>query len=146
MGSFGGSKSLNLGAGRLYLIGDKTVAVCVLFLDFFPLLGMSGVLLRALSPPFASRFFRDSFFSRCSRGAGFLARPAAESGFSGEETAGTCCSSSKFKGRFWGTEDGGGLAAVGEPSAMVILESMSSSCQKNLRRPLHFFAFTGQGS
>lgn len=100
MGALGGSKSVGFGAGSLYLIGDKTFLVCVAFLDFLPWPWFSGVLPLALSTPLASRFFSDSFFSRCSRGGAFRERVFIASGLRGDDTAGMCCSSSRPGGRF----------------------------------------------
>ncbi len=91
-GAFGGSKSIGLGGGSLYRIGASTVASEAI-LGLRRLLVISGV--PALASPateeaFDSRFFSDSFFSRCSRGAGaFRDREVVTSGLSGEDTAGT---------------------------------------------------------
>ena len=65
----------------MYLIGDGTVGpLCFLALE-------SGVPPLVLLSAF-SRFFKESFFSRCSRGAGFEGRDRAASGFSGDDMAG----------------------------------------------------------
>lgn len=111
------------------------------FLDFLPWLATSGVPPRALSTPLASRFFKDSFFSRCSRAGCFLARAAAKSGLSGDETAGTCCSSSMFIGRFCGITVGvelrgrDGVSAISEDNRMEALRkdfSMSVTTKRYL--------------
>jgi len=101
IGALGGSKSVDFGGGSLYLIGDKIFELRVDFFPFLPWPWLSGVALRAPSTPLASRFFNDSFFSRCSRGGGLLLRELVESGLRGDDTAGMCCSSSRPpRGRF----------------------------------------------
>lgn len=91
----------------MYRVGDRIVASEVAF-GLRRLPGTSGV------PPLASlttdvafdsRFFNDSFFSRCSRGTGaFREREVVTSGLSGDETAGAWRSSSSV--RFIGTTEG----------------------------------------
>lgn len=93
--------------------------------------------MRAPSTPFASRFFSDSFFSRCSRAGAFRVRELAKSGLRGDETAGTCCSSSKANGRFGaleGVELLGRGDADSEPS-MGSCNSTSLSQQAKRKRP-----------
>lgn len=84
--------------------------------------------MRAPSTPFASRFFSDSFFSRCSRAGAFRVREFAKSGLRGDDTAGTCCSSSKLKGRFGAVEGvellGRGDADI-EPSMGYVIQCNS---------------------
>lgn len=125
---------MRLGAGSLYRIKDKTLLFSVPFFVFRPEAWLSGVPALAPSTPFASRFFKDSFFSRCSRGAGGLrAREVAKSGFNGDETAGICCSSSSPSGRFCGIVDGVELRRLGTFSAMLML--MNLAPQFNPMRP-----------
>lgn len=76
--------------------------------------------MRGPSVPFASRFFNDSFFSRCSRAGALRMRALAKSGFNGDETAGTCCSSSNPKGRLGATEEGVELRGRGEADIFSI--------------------------
>ena len=81
---------------------------------------------RAPSVPFASRFFNDSFFSRCSRAGGtfrFLA--VAKSGLSGEDTAGACCSSSRPWGLFIGMVVGVEPRGVGDVLVILPVDSRS---------------------
>ena len=115
---------MRLGVGNLYRIKDKTLVLSMPFFVFRAEPWLSGVPALAPSTPFASRFFKDSFFSRCSRGAGGLrAREVAKSGFNGEETAGMCCSSSSPRGRFCGIVDGVELRQPGLISAMLMLNT-----------------------
>lgn len=80
--------------------------------------------MRAPSTPFASRFFNDSFFSRCSRAGAFRVRELAKSGLRGDETAGTCCSSSRPNARFGGAVEGVELLGRGDAD----IEPSMSEC------------------
>lgn len=82
--------------------------------------------MRAPSTPFASRFFRVSFFSRCSRAGAFRVRELAKSGLRGDETAGTCCSSSRPKGRFGAVE---GVELLGRGDADIEIEPSIGVCE-----------------
>lgn len=93
--------------------------------------------MRGPSVPFASRFFNDSFFSRCSRAGALRMRALAKSGFNGDETAGTCCSSSNPKGRLGATEEGVELRGRGEAdifSIFWIIVSFVLQKSRSLRR------------
>ena len=110
----------------MYRSSDGMLLLCsVPFLGLRPRVWLSGVPPLTLSTPLASRFFRDSFFSRCSRGgADFRARELAKSGLRGDGTAGTCCSSSIPSARFCGIVDGVELRGLGEVSAMFMAVSL----------------------
>lgn len=90
------------------------------FFDLLVLVCVSGVALRVVSTPLASRFLRDSFFSRCSRAGALRVLEVAASGLRGEETAGMCCSSSRFIGRFGGIVEGVALRGLGGDSVAIV--------------------------
>ena len=131
-GAFGGSKSVVLGGASLYRMGDIT-ELWIDLLDFLPLFCTSGVPVRARSTPFASRFFSDSFFSRCSRAGAFRVRELAKSGLRGDETAGTCCSSSRPNGRFGGAVEGVELLGRGDEPSMGVCNPVRLSRQEKSR-------------